>query len=90
MPADCPQELPGLSWTEGQTLTTKGGTKLRRWGTVQAACKVLDGCDRQVIYDLIAIGAFKGYKLRPHKSNSHWKVDLLGVWEHKQRQMQAA
>jgi hypothetical protein len=25
--------------------------------------------------------------LRPHRPNSHWKVDLLSVWEHKQRQL---
>jgi hypothetical protein len=42
-----------------------------------------------VIYDLIAVKAVRGYKLRPHASNSHFKVDLLSVWEHKQRQMSA-
>ena len=72
-------DLPGLSWTEGQTITVKGGAKLRRWGSVQRACDILDGCDRQCIYDLIAVGSITGYKLKPHRANSHWKVDLLSV-----------
>ena len=83
-------ELPGLSWTEGQTITVQGGGKLRRWGSVRKACQILDGCDRQVIYDLVAVGSIVGYKLRPHRANSHWKVDLLSVWEHKQRQLRVA
>lgn len=83
-------DLPGLSWTEGQTLVAKGGAKLRRWGTVQKACEILDGCDRQVIYDLIAVRSIVGYKLKPHRANSHWKVDLLSVWEHKQKQIRVA
>lgn len=87
MPAETLLELPGLSWTEGQVLTTKTETKLRRWGSVKKACEMLDGCDREVIYDLIAVGLVRGYKLRPHRPNSHWKVDLLSVWEHKQRQL---
>ena len=85
MAATVTPELPDLSWTEGQTLVTQRVTKLRRWGSVQKACEILDDCDRQVIYDLIAVGAIKGYKLKPHRPNSHWKVDLLGVWGHKQR-----
>jgi hypothetical protein len=81
--------LPGVSWTEDMYLRTADDRKLRRWGSVQQACQVLDGCDREVIYDLIAVKAVRGYKLRPHASNSHFKVDLLSVWEHKQRQMSA-
>lgn len=84
-PTTC--ELPGLSWTEGQVLTTKGENKLRRWGSVKKASEMLDGCDREVIYDLLTVGMVRGYKLRPHRANSHWKVDLLSVWEHKQRQL---
>lgn len=80
-------DLPGLSWSEGQTLVAAGGNKLRRWGTVKKACEILDGCDREVIYDLLAMRKIKGWKLRPERVNSHWKVDLLGVWEHKMRQM---
>ena len=60
---------------------------MRRWGSVQAACKVLDECHRETLYDLIEVGAIRAYKLRPHRPNSHWKVDLLSVWEHKQRQL---
>ncbi|RYD19911.1 MAG: hypothetical protein EOP88_17130 [Verrucomicrobiaceae bacterium] len=90
MPEASAPELPGLCWTEGQTLVAKGGTKLRRWGSVQAACRILDDCERHVIYDLVAAKSIKGYKLKPHVPNSHWKIDLLSVWEHKQRQIHAA
>jgi hypothetical protein len=44
--------LPGLSWTDDTTLTTAQGSKLRRFGNVKMACKILDGCDRHTIYDL--------------------------------------
>ena len=69
---------------------TKSGTRLQRWGCVQRACKILDGCDRQVIYDLHAAGLIAAYKLNPTKRNSHLKVDLLSVWEHRQKQLQQA
>jgi len=78
---------PNLSWTEDTFLKIPNSDrKLRRWGSVKQACKVLDNCDREVIYDLIAVKAGRGYKLRPHASNSHFKVDMLSVWERKQRQ----
>jgi hypothetical protein len=88
-PLDSPS-LPGFSFTEDSHLTVaKSDRKLRRWGDVRSACKILDECDREILYDLIAIGAVRAYKLRPHRPNSHWKVDLLSVWEHKQRQLAA-
>jgi hypothetical protein len=88
MQATSCQMLPGFSWTEDEFLTVpKSERKLRRWGSVQQACKILDDCDREVLYDLIAVAAVHAYKRRPHRSNSHWRVDLLSVWEHKQRQM---
>lgn len=80
--------LPGLSWTEDAFLKVPDSDrKLRRWGNVKQACKILDDCDREIIYDLIAVKAVRAYKLRPHASNSHYKVDLLSVWEHKQQQL---
>ena len=80
--------LPGFSWTEDSLLAVpKSDRKLRRWGSVQQACKILDDCDREIIYDLIETKQVRGYKRRPHRPNSHWRVDLLSVWEHKQRQM---
>ncbi len=81
---------PVVSWTEDEYLRVPNSDrKLRRWGNVKQACKILDNCDRDVIYDLLAIKAVKGYKLRPHVSNSAFKVDLLSVWQHKQRQLGA-
>ena len=89
MPSESPT-LPTFSFYEDATLTVPNSDrKLRRWGSVQQACKVLDDCDREIIYDLISVGAIRGYKRRPHRSNSHWRVDLLSVWEHKQRQLSA-
>jgi hypothetical protein len=86
-PLDSPS-LPGLSFTEDSHLrVANSDRKLRRWGSVQAACKILDECHRETLYDLIEVGAIRAYKLRPHRPNSHWKVDLLSVWEHKQRQL---
>lgn len=82
--------LPAFSFFEDATLTVaKSDRKLRRWGSVQQACKILDDCDREIIYDLIATHEIRAYKRRPQRSNSHWRVDLLSVWEHKQRQMVA-
>ena len=82
--------LPGVSWTEDAFLkVADSDRKLRRWGSIAQACKILDDCDREILYDLIAVGSVKAYKRRPHRSNSHWRVDLLSVWEHRQRQFVA-
>ncbi len=90
MKASADPLLPGCSWTDNSHLVARNGTRLQRWRSVQAACKILDGCDRQVIYDLHEAGLIKAYKLNPTKRNSHLKVDLLSVWEHKQKQLQQA
>lgn len=82
--------LPGCSWTDDSHLVAKNGTRLQRWGNVEKACKILDGCDRQVIYDLYHSKQIRGYKLNPLASNSHLRIDLLSVWEHKQKQLQQA
>lgn len=89
-PQDSPQlELPLASWTEDAALRTKNGARLTRWGSVEQACAILDGCDRQVIYDLAKTKEIRAYKRRPERPNSHWRVDLLSVWGHKQKQMRA-
>lgn len=82
--------LPGHSWTEGNHLVTANGGRLKRWGSVQQACAVLDDCDRQTIYDLYHAGTIKGYKRNPLRSNSHLRVDLLDVWHLKQSQVHRA
>lgn len=83
-----PQNLPATSWDEDAFLKVpSSAVRLPRWGSVQQACAVLDDCNREVVYDLIAIGSVAGYKRRPEAKNSHWRVDLLSVWNHKQRQM---
>lgn len=88
MAADPTPTFPGMSWLEDTTLRVPNSDrKLRRYGSVQQACKMLDDCDREIIYDLIDCGLLRAYKRRPHRPNSHWRIDLLSVWEHKQRQM---
>lgn len=79
---------PGVSRTNDEFLKIpKSGQELWRWGSVREACRILDDCDRGVIYDLLAVKAVRGYKPRLDSSNSHFKVDPLSVWEHKQRQL---
>lgn len=86
-PRESTENLPLFDWAEERYLTTKDGRRLPRWGTVKRACAVLDGCRRQELYDLIEAGLVKAYKLKPHRPNSHWKVDLLSAWRHKQTQL---
>lgn len=79
---------PSFSFYEDEKLKIpQSERKLSRWGSVREAARILDECDREVIYDLIATRQVRGYKRRPLRNNSHWRVDLLSVWEHKQRQM---
>lgn len=78
---------PKRSWTEEAELRSQEGNKLPRYGSVQTACKMLAGCRRHELYDLIHAGIVKGFKVNTEKPNSHWRVDLLSVWEHKQRQL---
>lgn len=80
-------ELPGLSWTEDATVATAKGGKLRRYGSVKKACAMLDDCDVKAVYCLVKIGSLRAYKLRPHRPNSHLRVDLVSVWEFKQKQL---
>ena len=79
--------LPGISWTENTQITTSQGKRLQRFGSVKKACQILDDCDVKVIYDLRKTGSIRAYKLKPHRPNSHLRVDLVSVWEHKQRQL---
>lgn len=79
--------LPGFSFTEDSTITTTKGAKLRRYGSVKKACEILDDCDVKIIYSLHRTGSIKAYKRQPHRPNSHLRVDLVSVWEHKQRQL---
>ena len=59
-------------------LKTSRGTKIKRWGSVRQACKVLGGCDRETVYALIQAGSIDAFKLQPHRPNSHWRIDLVG------------
>ena len=64
------------------------GGELRRLGSVRQACAILDHCDRGTIYELIKVQAVQASKHLPDRPNSHWRVDLLSVWEHKRRQIE--
>lgn len=82
---DASETLPLFDWAEGMTLQNpKGGKALKRWGRVSEASRIL-GCDREVIYDLVRAGLVEGYKLNPARPNSHFRVDLLSVWRHRER-----
>ena len=76
-----------ISWEDGNFLATGDGRRLRKFGSVQKACEIMDGCDRQVIYDLYHAGLIRGYKNNPTKKNSHLRIDLLSVWNHKHSQL---
>lgn len=79
--------LPGFSFTEDNHLVTSKGTKLKRYGSTRQACSILDDCDVKVVYELHKAGVIRAYKLRPQRPNSHLKIDLVSVWEYKQRQL---
>lgn len=79
--------VPAGGWGGDCYLTTTRGTKLRRWGSVRQGCKILGGCDRESMYVLIEAGIIDAYKLQPGKSNSHWRVDLVGCQRHRDGQM---
>jgi len=79
--------LPGLSWDEDRNVKRKDGGSLRRWGTIDQACRMLDDCDRHDVYALIKSGHLLAYKLKPWAPNSKWKIDLLTVWQFKQSQL---
>lgn len=83
---DALDDLPLFSWAEGNTLLTKAGKKLKRWGSVRDACDIL-ACDAKVIHGLVHTGQIPGYKLNPRRPNSHLRVDLWAVWKHKQSQL---
>jgi len=82
-------DLPLFDWAETTYLRTREGKKLERWGRVKQARVILDNCSKQDIYDLIAAGFIKAYKRRPDRENSHWRVDLLSVWNHKNSQIKS-
>jgi hypothetical protein len=80
-PLACP--VPAGGFGADCFLITSKGTKVKRWGSVRQACKILGGCDRESVYVLIAAGLLDAYKLQPHRPNSHWRVDLVGCQLHK-------
>ena len=85
LPLDC--TVPAGGWGADCYLSTTHGTKVRRWGSVRQAAKVLGGCDRETIYVLIEAGVIAAYKLQPEKRNSHWRVDLVGCQRHRDGQL---
>ncbi|RYG96717.1 MAG: DNA-binding protein [Alphaproteobacteria bacterium] len=87
MDPNAPSALPASSFTEDAHITTSKGAKVSRWGSVKQACKILDECDVKTIYALKKSGDIRAYKRRPDRPNSHLRVDLVSVWEHKQKQL---
>jgi len=88
------QALPGTladgvpeSFTAGRHLTTSAGKRVKRWGKVKDACMILDGCDPTTVHNLIHAKVVIGYRLNPRAKHSHFRVDLLSVWNHRQQQL---
>ena len=80
--------LPLFSWAEERHIVSpRSGKKLPRWGSIELACEILDGCDRETMYLLIKAGSVAAYKRRPDRKNSPYRVDLLSVWHHKHHQL---
>lgn len=78
-------ELPLHAWDEGMELEARDGSRLRRWGSVGEMSRVLFGLERRACYYLIERGEVVGFKLGK-ASNSHYRVDLVSVWEYRQRE----
>lgn len=81
-------ELPVKSWDEGSFLRKKDGGRLRRWGSVEEAGTILFGVGKDKIYAMIRDGDVRAAKIGTSK-NSHWRVDLVSVWECKVRMQDA-
>jgi hypothetical protein len=76
------EQLPfPARWDEGATVSTNDGRKLRRWGSVKEAGRMLWGYGDDTIYQLLHAGTIKGVR-RPGR-NTKWRVDLVSVWEYK-------
>lgn len=82
-------DLPTESWEEGLTLRTTTGRKLRRWGSVAQACRMLFDLRKGDLYLLIEAGEVEAVKRPPlpgkRDRNQHYKVNLVSVWEYRQR-----
>lgn len=65
-------------------LRAKEGKKLKRWGSVKEMSRMLFDLDRDACYRLIIGGDVIGFK-RGTAVNAHYRVDLLSVWEYRQR-----
>ncbi len=76
--------LPGQAWDEGSVLRSRNGSRLQRWGSVQDAGRMLWGYKKDVVYELIKAGEIKAIK-RGRSRTHNWRVDLVSVWEFKQR-----
>jgi len=82
---DMPDQLnlPITSWEELGSVRSAGGRRLRRWGSVKEAGRMLWGYSKATVYVLIEAGEIKAVKRGAR--NCHWRVDLVSVWEYKTR-----
>jgi hypothetical protein len=76
-------EMPLRSWSEGDTLRAQSGAALQKWGSVEQARKLLWGCGKNKVIELVRGGSIQGFKAGP-APNSPIKVDLVTVWRYKQ------
>lgn len=73
--------LPALSWDEEASVRSEDGRKLRRWGSVREAQRMLWGVNKHEVYDLLRAGIIRAVR-RPG-GKTKWRVDLVSVWEYK-------
>lgn len=76
--------LPGTAWDEASSVRAQNGNRLRRWGSVAEAGRMLWGYKKDTIYALIKAGEIKAVK-RGNSQTHNWRVDLVSVWEFKMR-----
>ncbi len=74
--------VPANSWEEDATIVTTSKRRLSKWGSTSQAGKILFGAGRKKVGMLREAGLIRGVKQGTAK-NSHWKYDLVSVWEAK-------
>ena len=74
--------VPANSWEEDATILTTSKRRLSKWGSTAQAGKILFGAGRKKVGMLREAGLIRGVKQGTAK-NSHWKYDLVSVWEAK-------
>lgn len=71
---------------DGTAVLNKAGKKIKEWGKMPEACKILGGVDRWQVDALIEAGIIRAWKMNPEKKYSHWRISLTDCMLHKTKQ----